>query len=186
MNQSQPGCSTARRNLSVLELFGFKCASELVLCCTTSKETARQAILSGNQQKLGNGMRKGRIVAKVHGDHVKISFLTPRSRSWYGPIYEATLQELMNGKIRLYGKFRLTVFETLNCLLLQFGLSLWLVEGLVVGGYRGFGIGFGAALGLSLSGIIGIMFLPRLSWISRKWKIEALKEHLLGLGFEIR
>jgi hypothetical protein len=184
MDQSTPTRVTAGRNQPVLELLGFKCANELVLCYVGNKDSARQTILSGNGQRLGTGLRGGRIVAKVQNDRVKINFLTPL-RWGYGPIYEATLVEHENGKVQLCGKLRLTAFETFNCLLIQFGVALWLVECLVVGGYREFDVGFGAALGISVGTILGIMFFPRLSWITRRWKIDALKEHLIGLGFAI-
>jgi hypothetical protein len=69
---------------------------------------------------------------------------------------------------------------------LLFGLALWLIEGLFVGGYRQFDIGIGPALGISMGAILGVMFCPRLSWTTRESKIKALTEHLIGLGFKIR
>jgi hypothetical protein len=84
------------------------------------------------------------------------------SRSWFEPVYEATLDDPENGKVRLQGRLRLTVFETLNHLLLLFGLALWLIDGLFVGGYRQFDIGIGPALGISMAAILGVMFCPRL------------------------
>jgi hypothetical protein len=175
--------SGARGSGSLSKVLGYTRVKALIFDYTGNKDNALEAIERGNGRRSGNGMRRGKIVARVHGDRVRISFLTAASRSWFGPLYEATLRDLDDGKVRLQGRLRLTIFETLNHLLLLFGFTLWLIEGLCVGGYREFGIGIWPALGISVSALCVITFLPRLSWTTRGWKIEALTEHLISLGF---
>ncbi len=110
--------SESHRTLSLPKLFGYTCPNELQFGYIGGKDDARRAILSGSGMRLGSGMRAGRIVAKMHGDHVKISFLTPSSRSWFGPVYDATMEDLKDGRSHLCGKLRLTAFKTLNSIVL--------------------------------------------------------------------
>src|SRR4051794_19953226 len=77
---------------------------------------AKEALANGIKETSGRGLQAGHIALSLDGNKSKLALLTPRGRTWYGPILEFDLHSSESGGSTLRGRFRLTYTQMLSCM----------------------------------------------------------------------
>jgi hypothetical protein len=169
------------RTVYVTSLVGYFDASRFHLKFDGTLEAAKKAISGAVGTRHGRGLRSGTFQAKIRGDRVRFSLFAPQTRSWYGPIFEGQLQSEVS-ETTLIGLFRMTFIEIVSTVLMQCGIIGWVIEYMIQSGYS-VRISYWLKLPIVLCVISAVVVFPRLSWLARRWKMDAIRNILENEGF---
>jgi len=170
------------RTVTLGTLLGFLDSEQFTFKYSGTPGAARQAIVNAVGRKDGVGMRSGTFQAKLNDDHVSVCLFTPQTRAWYGPIFDGELRCDPDAVVVLEGRFRMTFVEAISFALIQCGLVAWAVQ-YVIGSWYSARSYYVLRILVTLALVSAALFVPRLSWLARTWKINAIKSILACQGF---
>jgi len=167
---------------SLLIFLGYVDSNKLILHYKGTLVAARDAIRGANNKKVGVGLYAGHLRSEVYGDRVRICYFAPQTRSWCGPIFNGDIESGPNTEILLKGFFRLTYVEMTSIALFQCGIIFWVFQYIVEKSHPRiiyYSINTLLYITVLLVGLLG----PRLSWLTRRWKTNAIRTFLADQGF---